>query len=94
MRPASASRSWPGVCGRQTNESASSTPTMRRFRACSAIRLRARSTSGSSGIHLFYRSANNGVPQTVNRARPSWPGTVQEWPKTSVTEAVAAGQAG
>ena len=90
VRPTSASRSWPGVCGRQTNESASSTPTMRRFRACPAIRLRARSTSGSSGIHLFYRSMNSGVSQTGNRIWPSWPATVQEWPKTSVTVALAA----
>ncbi len=33
VRPTSASRSCPGVCGRQTNASASSTATMRRFRA-------------------------------------------------------------
>ena len=54
--PTRASRSSPGECGRQTNVSASSTPTMRRCSASSAISLRAVSTSGSSGTPLFYSS--------------------------------------
>jgi hypothetical protein len=49
-RPVSAARSSPGECGRQTNVSASSTPTIRRPRARSAISRRAVSTSGISGI--------------------------------------------
>ena len=53
VRPVSAARSSPGECGRQTNVSLSSTSVMRRCSASSAIRRRAVSTSGSSGIPSF-----------------------------------------
>ena len=53
VRPVSAARSSPGECGRQTNVSLSSTSVIRRCSASSAIRRRAVSTSGSSGIPSF-----------------------------------------
>src|SRR3954454_22874110 len=49
-RPTSASAISPGACGRQTWVSLSSTATIVRCRARSAISARARSTSGSSGM--------------------------------------------
>jgi len=59
--PISAARSSPGECGRHTNVSLSSTSAMRRCSASSAIRLRAVSTSGSSGTLSLY---SPGRPRT------------------------------